>query len=308
MDIDKVKAEIEKLREEIRRHDYYYYVLDQPVISDAEYDSLMRRLVSLEQKYPELITPDSPTQRVGGQPLRAFAAVEHPVPMLSLANAFSEGELRDFDRRVRNTIGEHAEYVVEYKIDGLSVALWYQNGIFTRGATRGDGHIGEDITENLKTIRSLPLRLNKPYTLEARGEVFISKKDFEILNEERRSSDMPLFANPRNAAAGSLRQLDPRITASRPLDIFIFNLQQLEEAMPDTHWEALNLMGELGLKISPFLYRSNSIGDVINVCHEWNDKRHTLPFEIDGMVIKVNNFRYREVLGNTSKLKVGNCI
>ncbi|MGI6189524.1 MAG: NAD-dependent DNA ligase LigA [Clostridiales bacterium] len=301
MDIDKVKAEIEKLREEIRRHDYYYYVLDQPVISDAEYDSLMRRLVSLEQKYPELITPDSPTQRVGGQPLRAFAAVEHPVPMLSLANAFSEGELRDFDRRVRNTIGEHAEYVVEYKIDGLSVALWYQNGIFTRGATRGDGHIGEDITENLKTIRSLPLRLNKPYTLEARGEVFISKKDFEILNEERRSSDMPLFANPRNAAAGSLRQLDPRITASRPLDIFIFNLQQLEEAMPDTHWEALNLMGELGLKISPFLYRSNSIGDVINVCHEWNDKRHTLPFEIDGMVIKVNNFRYREVLGNTSK-------
>ncbi|NLO82204.1 MAG: NAD-dependent DNA ligase LigA [Clostridiales bacterium] len=301
MDIDKVKAEIEKLREEIRKHDYYYYVMDQPIISDAEYDDLMRRLVSLEQQYPELITSDSPTQRVGGQPLKAFASVEHPVPMLSLTNAFSEGELRDFDRRVRNAIGEAVEYVVEYKIDGLSVALWYRDGIFVRGATRGDGHVGEDVTENLKTIRSIPLRLNRPYTLEVRGEVFISKQDFEILNEERRLSDLPLFANPRNAAAGSLRQLDSRITASRPLDIFIFNLQHIEGFMPDTHWEALNLMAELGLKISPFLYQSDSMEDVIKVCHEWNDKRHTLPFEIDGMVIKVNNFRYRQLLGSTSK-------
>ena len=301
MDINKVKSEIEKLRQEIRQHDYYYYVLDQPIISDAEYDSLMRRLIELEEKYPELVTPDSPTQRVGGKPLEGFATVEHPVPMLSLANAFDEGELRDFDRRVCNTVGENVEYTVEYKIDGLSVALWYQDGIFIRGATRGDGRTGEDITENLKTIRSIPLRLNKPYTLEVRGEVFISKKDFEELNAERRSKDLPLFANPRNAAAGSLRQLDPRITASRPLDIFVFNLQHIDGMMPDTHWEALHLINELGLKISPYLYRTSSIEDVIAVCREWQDKRHTLSFEIDGMVIKVNNFEHREILGNTSK-------
>ncbi len=301
MDIKKVKSEIEKLRQEIRQHDYYYYVLDQPIISDAEYDSLMRRLIELEEKYPELVTPDSPTQRVGGKPLEGFATVEHPVPMLSLANAFDEGELRDFDRRVCNTVGENVEYTVEYKIDGLSVALWYQDGIFIRGATRGDGRTGEDITENLKTIRSIPLRLNKPYTLEVRGEVFISKKDFEELNAERRSKDLPLFANPRNAAAGSLRQLDPRITASRPLDIFVFNLQHIDGMMPDTHWEALHLINELGLKISPYLYRTSSIEDVIAVCREWQDKRHTLSFEIDGMVIKVNNFEHREILGNTSK-------
>jgi len=181
---------------------------------------------------------------------KGFRTVQHRVPMLSLANAFNEGELKDFDRRVRNVVGDDVEYVVEYKIDGLSVALWYENGVFVRGATRGDGYTGEDVTENLKTIKSVPLKLNKPLTLEVRGEVFMSKKDFEALNEQRRQQGQPLFANPRNAAAGSLRQLDPRVTASRPLDIFLFNLQYIENAqMPETHSDALELMREIGLRL-----------------------------------------------------------
>jgi DNA ligase (NAD+) len=302
MDIKQAREEIEKLREEIRKHDYYYYVLDQPVISDDEYDALMRRLMWLEQVFPELVTPDSPTQRVGGQPLKAFGTVQHRVPMLSLANAFSEGELKDFDRRVRNAVGDDVEYVVEYKIDGLSVALWYENGVFVRGATRGDGYTGEDVTENLKTIRSVPLKLNKPFTLEVRGEVFMSKKDFEALNEQRREQGQPLFANPRNAAAGSLRQLDPRVTASRPLDIFIFNLQYIEDGqMPETHCDAIELLREIGFKVSPVLCRSRHIDDVIDVCLEWHEKRHLLWFDIDGLVIKVNNLRQRDMLGATTK-------
>ncbi|MFO7154665.1 MAG: NAD-dependent DNA ligase LigA [Caldicoprobacter oshimai] len=302
MDIKQAREEIEKLREEIRKHDYYYYVLDQPVISDEEYDALMRRLMWLEQVFPELATPDSPTQRVGGQPSKAFGTVQHRVPMLSLANAFSEGELKDFDRRVRNAVGDDVEYVVEYKIDGLSVALWYENGVFVRGATRGDGYTGEDVTENLKTIRSVPLKLNKPFTLEVRGEVFMSKKDFEVLNEQRREQGQPLFANPRNAAAGSLRQLDPRVTASRPLDIFIFNLQYIQDSqMPETHCDALELLREIGFKVSPVLCRSRHIDDVIDMCLEWHEKRHSLWFDIDGLVIKVNNLRQRDMLGATTK-------
>jgi len=302
MDIKQAREEIEKLREEIRKHDYYYYVLDQPVISDDEYDALMRRLMWLEQVFPELVTPDSPTQRVGGQPVKAFGTVQHRVPMLSLANAFGEGELKDFDRRVKNGVGDDVEYVVEYKIDGLSVALWYENGVFVRGATRGDGYTGEDVTENLKTIRSIPLRLNKPLTLEVRGEVFMAKKDFEALNEQRRQQGQPLFANPRNAAAGSLRQLDPRVTAYRPLDIFLFNLQYIQDApMPETHCDALELMREVGFKTSPVLCRSRHIDDVIQLCLEWHEKRHSLWFDIDGLVIKVNNLRQRDMLGATSK-------
>ena len=232
MGLEDIKKQIEKLREEIRRHDYQYYVLDQPVISDAEYDSLMKQLIELEEKYPEFKSPNSPTQRVGGEPLKEFETVEHSIPMLSLSNAFDEGELIDFDRRVRRALEgrleEPVEYVVEFKIDGLSVALDYQEGRLIRGATRGDGHIGEDVTENLKTIRSIPLVLNKPYTMQVRGEVFIPKEAFKKLNEQRELEGEPTFANPRNAAAGSLRQLDPRITASRPLDIFIFNLQYID--------------------------------------------------------------------------------
>lgn len=305
MGLEDIKKQIEKLREEIRRHDYQYYVLDQPVISDAEYDSLMKQLIELEEKYPEFKSPDSPTQRVGGEPLKEFETVEHSIPMLSLSNAFDEGELIDFDRRVRRALEgrleEPVEYVVEFKIDGLSVALDYQEGRLIRGATRGDGHIGEDVTENLKTIRSIPLVLNKPYTMQVRGEVFIPKEAFKKLNEQRELEGEPTFANPRNAAAGSLRQLDPRITASRPLDIFIFNLQYIDGVQVDTHLESMDIMREAGLKVSPFLYKTDSMQKVIEVCREWSEKRHELPFDIDGLVIKVNNLRHREILGQTTR-------
>lgn len=305
MDLENIKRRIEQLREEIRHHDYQYYVLDQPIISDAEYDALMKQLIELEEKYPEFKSPDSPTQRVGGQPLKEFEPVEHTIPMLSLSNAFNEGELMDFDRRVRNALAGQIdgpiEYIVEFKIDGLSVALDYQEGRLIRGSTRGDGHVGEDVTENLKTIRSIPLVLNKPYTLQVRGEVFIPKKAFKELNEKRELEGEPTFANPRNAAAGSLRQLDPRITASRPLDIFIFNLQYIDGVQVNTHLEAMNLIKEAGLKTSPFLYKADSIHEVIKLCSEWSIKRHDLSFDIDGLVIKVNNLRQRRILGETTK-------
>jgi len=305
MDLENIKRRIEQLREEIRHHDYQYYVLDQPIISDAEYDALMKQLIELEEKYPEFKSPDSPTQRVGGQPLKEFEPVEHTIPMLSLSNAFNEGELMDFDRRVRNALAGQIdgpiEYIVEFKIDGLSVALDYQEGRLIRGSTRGDGHVGEDVTENLKTIRSIPLVLNKPYTLQVRGEVFIPKKAFKELNEKRELEGEPTFANPRSAAAGSLRQLDPRITASRPLDIFIFNLQYIDGVQVNTHLEAMNLIKEAGLKTSPFLYKADSIHEVIKLCSEWSIKRHDLSFDIDGLVIKVNNLRQRRILGETTK-------
>lgn len=281
-------------------------MLDQPDITDAEYDSLMRRLIQLEEKYPEFKTPDSPTQRVGGQPLKEFGTVEHVIPMLSLANAFSGAELIDFDRRVRSALKgqteeDELEYVVEFKIDGLSVALDYEEGRLVRGSTRGDGYVGEDVTENLKTIRSIPLILNKPYTMQVRGEVFIPKEAFKKLNEEREGEGQPTFANPRNAAAGSLRQLDPRITASRPLDIFVFNLQYIDQVQVTTHLESMDIIREAGLKISPFLHKVKSIQEVIELCSEWKDKRYELPFEIDGLVIKVNSLRHRNLLGETSK-------
>lgn len=305
MDLENIKKQIEKLREEIRHHDYQYYVLDQPVITDAEYDDLMKQLVELEEKYPEFKSPDSPTQRVGGQPLKEFEPVEHTVPMLSLSNAFSEGELMDFDRRVKNALAgrteEPIEYIVEFKIDGLSVALDYQEGRLVRGATRGDGHVGEDVTENLKTIRSIPLVLNKPYTMQVRGEVFIPKEAFKKLNEKRELEGEPSFANPRNAAAGSLRQLDPRITASRPLDIFIFNLQYIDGVELASHLESMDIIKEAGLKVNPFLYKANSMQEVIKLCQEWSEKRHELPFDIDGLVIKLNNLEHRRILGETTR-------
>lgn len=305
MDLENIKKQIEKLREEIRHHDYQYYVLDQPVITDAEYDDLMKQLVELEEKYPEFKSADSPTQRVGGQPLKEFEPVEHTVPMLSLSNAFSEGELMDFDRRVKNALAgrteEPIEYIVEFKIDGLSVALDYQEGRLVRGATRGDGHVGEDVTENLKTIRSIPLVLNKPYTMQVRGEVFIPKEAFKKLNEKRELEGEPSFANPRNAAAGSLRQLDPRITASRPLDIFIFNLQYIDGVELASHLESMDIIKEAGLKVNPFLYKANSMQEVIKLCQEWSEKRHELPFDIDGLVIKLNNLEHRRILGETTR-------
>ncbi|HBN95737.1 MAG TPA: DNA ligase, partial [Firmicutes bacterium] len=222
--MNNARKRIEELRSVLRLHNYRYYVLDEPSISDEEYDRLMRELEDLEGRYPELITSDSPTQRVGHTPSEKFSPVNHSQPLMSLSNAFSEEDLLAFQDRVQKQVAEPVSYVCELKIDGLSVSLDYEEGVFVRGATRGDGMIGEDVTLNLRTIRSLPLRLNEPVSINVRGEVFISRRDFEIFNEERKRLGESLFANPRNAAAGSLRQLDPKATALRPLDIFLFGM------------------------------------------------------------------------------------
>jgi DNA ligase (NAD+) len=301
LDIQKVKEEVQKLREKIRYHNYRYYVLDDPEIGDYEYDKMLNRLIELEDKFPELITPDSPTQRVGGQPIKEFGTVQHVVPLLSLANAFNDGELKDFDRRVKNTVGRDVRYIIEPKIDGLSVALEYEKGVFVRGATRGDGFVGEDITQNIRTIKSIPLKLNKPVDIIVRGEVFMPKKAFEKLNTERELAGQNLFANPRNAAAGSLRQLDPKITAARDLDIFVFNIQQAQDVHLKSHMESLEYLKELGFKIIPAILNTASIEDMIKVCNDWQDKRHALSFDIDGLVLKVDDLSQREVLGFTAK-------
>ncbi|NLN42579.1 MAG: NAD-dependent DNA ligase LigA [Clostridiales bacterium] len=301
MDKEKIRRQIEDLRDKIRHHDYLYYVLDKPVITDSEYDQLVRQLIELEEEYPEFYSPDSPTQRVGGSPVQGFGTVMHSYPMLSLANAFSKEELLDFDRRVRNMVGNKVEYVVEFKIDGLSVSLEYENGRLVRGATRGDGQIGENVTENLKTIRSIPLKLNKPYSMTVRGEVFMPKDHFVKLNKQRELEGLPTFANPRNAAAGSLRQLDPRITATRHLDIYLFNLEYVSDYTIESHMQTMEIMKEAGLKISPFLYMTSSMEEIIELCQEWADKRHNLAFDIDGLVIKVNSMAQRQQLGSTSK-------
>lgn len=316
----------QKLREEIAKHDYLYYVLDAPVISDAEYDRLVRELLELERQYPEVVTPDSPTQRVGGEPLPYFGTVDHGIPMLSLANAFSLEELRDFDRRVRAAVAgidepearnAKIEYVVEPKIDGLSVALLYENGVFVRGATRGDGFTGEDITTNLKTVRSIPLRLGIardagapaageippliPPLMEVRGEVYMPKSEFVALNRAREEKGEPLFANPRNAAAGSVRQLDPAVTATRRLDSFIYEIRRAEGLNVDKHDKALSVLRGLGFKVNPITKVCTSIDDVWRFCQEWQKKREELPYDIDGMVVKLNDLRQQAFLGSTAK-------
>ncbi len=298
---EQASNKIEQLRQEIEEHSYRYYVLDSPVISDHRFDELMLELQRLEDQHPEFITPYSPTQRVGGRASERFPKVVHSEPMLSLANAFGEGELLDFDRRVRNTVGERVEYITEFKIDGLSVALRYNSGIFEMGATRGDGRVGEDVTANLRTIRTIPLRLKQNSSLEVRGEVFMPLEGFEELNNKQTRQGLSAFANPRNAAAGSLRQLDPAITASRPLDIFIFNLQYIEGKEIPTHIQGLQYLKEQGFKVSPGYRVFDNIQDVIECCLDWQQKRDELDFEIDGMVIKVNSLRQREMLGATSK-------
>jgi DNA ligase (NAD+) len=254
----------------------------------------------LKKQYPELKTSDSPTQRIGGPPLEAFRKVTHRVPMMSLANAFNEGDLRDFDRRVRQEVGE-AAYVCELKIDGLAVSVRYEDGYFVQGATRGDGTTGEDITENLKTIRSLPLRLNEPVSLEARGEAFMPKASFLRLNEERQARGEELFANPRNAAAGSLRQLDPKVAASRQLDLFVYGLANAEELGIESHSAALSYLQSLGFKVNPERRRCATIDEVIAFVNEWKEKRPQLPYEIDGIVIKVDSFAQQRQLGATAK-------
>lgn len=300
MDEEKARVRIEALREQLREHSYRYHVLDAPTIGDREYDMMLRELEGLEKEYPRFLTPDSPTQKVGDAPVSAFGAVRHDIPMLSLANAFDAGELRDFDKRVRAVAGDGVRYVLEYKIDGLSVLLEYENGSLMRGSTRGDGVTGEDVTANIRTIASVPLRLNEPVTLQVRGEVFISKQAFLKLNDEREEANESVFANPRNAAAGSLRQLDPRVTASRPLDIFVFSMEQGDQPL-SSHVEGLEYLKRIGLKTSPYILVTDSIADIIAQCDAWQEKRHTLNFDIDGLVIKVDSIAQRENLGATSK-------
>ncbi|NPV92508.1 MAG: NAD-dependent DNA ligase LigA [Firmicutes bacterium] len=301
MDRSAAYQKAEQLREEIRRHDHLYYALDMPEIDDAEYDRLYRELVDLEEAFPEIVTPDSPTQRVGGAPLKSFGTVTHRAPLLSLGNAFDDGELVDFDRRVRQAI-EDVEYVVEPKIDGLTIVLIYENGRFISGSTRGDGFTGEDITTNLKTIKEIPLRLRHEVPrLEVRGEAYMSRRAFQRLNQEREERGEPFFANPRNAAAGSLRQLDPQVTASRALQVFIYSILYQEDEPAGTQLDVLDRLEQLGFVVNPWRVHCKDIGMVVEACREGLDKRDHLPYEIDGMVVKVNSVDQQERLGSTSK-------
>lgn len=303
MDKNEAKAKIEQLVEQLNKYAYEYYVLDAPTVPDAVYDQKFKELQQLEAQFPDLILDHSPTQRVGDEPLDAFEKVEHSVPMLSLSNAFGEGELRDFDRRVRNGLNnEEVEYICELKIDGLAVSLTYEGGKFVRGATRGDGRVGEDITNNLRTIRSVPLTIEEKGKVEVRGEAFMPQSSFIKLNEQREKAGESLFANPRNAAAGSLRQLDPKIAASRNLDIFLYGYGEWNiEKEIHTHSERLQYMQELGFKINREWRKCKSIEEVIEYVNYWTENRRTLPYEIDGIVIKVNDLRQQEQLGFTAR-------
>ncbi|MCD6599311.1 MAG: NAD-dependent DNA ligase LigA [Dehalococcoidia bacterium] len=301
-DTGKIEHRIEELRKTINHHNYRYYVLDRPEISDAEYDTFMRELKRLETEHPELIALDSPTQRVGAPPIEAFGVLEHPEPLLSLANAFSYEDLATWHKRVTNLLGERDfDFVCEPKIDGLAVALTYVDGLLVTGATRGDGYRGENITQNLKTIRSIPLSIPKevPHRFEVRGEVYLPRAGFRKLNDERAKKGLPLFANPRNAAAGSVRQLDSSITASRPLDIFIYGLGPTEgKAVPDTHWEIMLWLKSLGLKVNPDIALYHTIGEAEECYQNWVERRESWPYEADGMVVKVNSITLQQELGN----------
>lgn len=292
-----------ELRREIERHNHNYYVLDRPAITDAAFDRLMRELADLEQEHPGLATPDSPTRRVGGRPREGFVTVRHPAPLLSLGNAFAEGELRDFDRRVRQALpGEKVEYIAELKIDGLAVSLLYENGLLIRGATRGDGEHGEDITPNLRTVRAVPLRLKENIPLlEVRGEVFMPKEAFARLNESRDEAGEQLFANPRNAAAGSLRQLDPGVTAARKLSIFVYALGQAEGVDLPAHSAVLAWLRGQGFKVNPHYRLLPDIDAVLGYCREWQQDRFNLPYATDGVVVKLNALSQQLRLGATMK-------
>jgi DNA ligase (NAD+) len=297
---DPVAEEIASLRAQIGKHNYRYFVLDSPEITDAEYDGLMRRLRALEDARPDLITADSPTQRVGGVASGDFAKVEHSVPMLSLSNAFSEEEVRAWERRVQRIVGDGTlDYTVEPKIDGLAIALHYEHGRFVRGATRGDGLVGEDVTSNLRAIAALPLRLQgeAPAYLEARGEVYMLKREFARLNERRDEAGESRFASPRNAAAGSLRQLDPAVTASRALRLFVYAVGRVEGVSFDSHVETLGYLAERGLPVVSGMRLVQGIDAAWAGCQAWERERETLPFEIDGAVIKVNSIALQQELG-----------
>ncbi len=295
-----VKTQAEQLREALNEHNYHYYVLDAPTISDFEYDKMLRELEDLEAAHPELVTPDSPTQRVGGKALDSFQQVTHRVPLQSLQDVFSPDELLDFDRRVREG-ADSPEYLLEPKVDGLSVALEYADGVFVRGATRGDGQVGEDVTENLRTIRSIPMRLeDAPASLIVRGEVYMPRKTFEKLNGERELRGEALFANPRNAAAGSMRQLDPKIAAARGLDMVVFNIQYTDREPFATDSAALDWLRSLRFKVIDYRL-SGDMGEIQSAIFELGDQREKYPFDIDGAVVKVNSLTQREGLGETAK-------
>lgn len=297
------KEQIKRLKAQINHHNYRYHVLDSPEVSDAEFDGLMRELRQLEERYPALLTPDSPTQRVGAEPAAAFGVIEHRLPLLSLGNVFSNEELLTWYTRTSRLVGnESFQLVCEHKMDGLAIALTYENGLLISGATRGDGFRGENITHNLRTIRSIPLSVSKeaPPRFEVRGEVFLPKAGFRKLNEERAAEGQPLFANPRNAAAGSVRQLDPRITAKRHLDIFIYALGYADgKPMPATHWETMEYLKTLGFKINPNNVRLDTIGEAEEYYRSWTEKRESLPYEADGIVVKIDSLAIQQRLGDT---------
>jgi DNA ligase (NAD+) len=309
--MEEIIKELSNLRQKIRYHNHRYYVLDDPEISDAEYDRIFQRMLELEHQYPELVTPDSPSQRVGAEPLEAFTQVTHRQPMLSLENGFGEQDIRDFDARLKRFLGEdlHMEYTVEPKIDGVAVELIYEGGVLSIASTRGDGYVGEDITSNIKTILSVPLTLfpitgevRIPELLEVRGEVYMEMKAFQDLNEKRLAQGLSVFANPRNAAAGSLRQLDPKITAKRPLDMFCYGIGELRGQSFKTQKELMDALQMLGLRVNrPHIRACHSLKDVISYCHQLEETRSQFPYEIDGAVIKVNQLDLQARLGQKSR-------
>lgn len=300
-----IEQELNALRNLIEYHNHRYHVLDSPEISDQEYDRLYRKLLDLECDHPELITPDSPTQRVGAEPVSGFSKVNHAVPMLSLGNAFSEEELKDFHRRAANLAGDDSiSFVTELKIDGIAVSLTYEDGILVRGATRGNGRVGEDVTANLKTVRSIPLHLRgeAPSRLEVRGEAYLPLEAFQRLNASRERKGEELFANPRNAAAGTLRQLDPRITASRPLAFFAYTaVFDRNEISITTQWDTLSWLEDLGFSVNPTRRLHRDIQAVMEYCKKWEENRGNLSYEIDGVVVKVNDLRLQEKIGSLSR-------
>lgn len=300
--MNEIEQRIAELNKLLHEYGYAYYVLDKPVVADSVYDQLLHELIALEEANPSLIFPDSPTQRVGGTVVEGFKKVTHDYPMLSLSNAFNEADLQEFDRKVRQAIGDHFSYVCELKIDGLAISLKYENGVFVQGATRGDGVVGEEITANLKTIHAIPLRLKEPITIEVRGEAYMPKKSFEKLNAQRADNGEELFANPRNAAAGSLRQLDPKITASRQLSTFIYAIGGDGEIYGiDGHAEMLDYLEDLGFPSNKERQRCSTIEEVMAFIEHWTENRPHLAYEIDGIVIKVDRYAQQDELGYTAK-------
>ncbi|ECZ7281138.1 NAD-dependent DNA ligase LigA [Listeria monocytogenes] len=295
------KKRYEELINILDQYSYDYYVIDNPTVEDAEYDQKMQELLKIEEAHPEWVTPESPSKRVGGEVLEGFKKVAHDTPMLSLANAFNQEDLADFDRRIRDKVGDDIAYMCELKIDGLAVSLQYENGKYKQGATRGDGTIGEDITANLRTIRSIPMKLQKDYSIEVRGEAFMPKRSFQKLNEIFEEEGQMLFANPRNAAAGSLRQLDTKIAASRNLDIFLYAVADFGEMGVETHSAGLDMLETLGLKVNKERRLCNSLEEVYAYIEEWTEKRAGLAYDIDGIVLKLNNLEQQRQMGNTVK-------